>query len=105
MLYDILGAIMTSIQVFTLLVVLAIFFAVGPFAMLYLMSEGFRDFWLDYESWLDRKIMKRRHKKYVEEYDDFIVMVGYSATDVTLTTMFYNNLTTATETEDADPSK
>ena len=104
MLYDILGAIMTSIQVVTLLAVLVIFFAVGPFAMLYLMSEGFRDFWLDYESWLDRKIARRRIKKRFKEYGPHTGLVTYAAQDITLTTMFYNNLTT-TETEDADPSK
>ena len=102
MLYEILGAIMTSIQVFALLVVLAIFFAVGPFAMLYLMSEGFRDFWLDYESWLDRKIVKRRWKKHYRNYNPAFGLVVYDESD---SPNLLKTLTTATETEDADPSK
>lgn len=102
MLYDILGAIMTSIQVFTLLVVLAIFFVVGPFTMLYLMSEGFRDFWLDYESWLDRKIAKRRWKKQYREYNPAFGLVVYAESDIP---NLLKTLNTATETEDVDPSK
>jgi hypothetical protein len=111
MLYDILAAITTVLQFFAMLFVLGVFFAVGPFAMLYLMSQGFRDFWLDYESWLDRKLYQRRMKRCREqhhhEYDSFSALVGYAKADLEFTMLAYENLNTNTETEieDADPRK